>query len=373
MSLTIRHTPEAGTVLEGTSRGDGVAEIVKLLRWRWSRGLEAWYVPRSRDTAPQRGLIKTTAGALKEAGHDVEVIIDGAVRPTADIEADKIARAAARAEGLRRKAERRADQAVAAAERAERAGDRLPPMGEPVKLDHYSAPRHLRALERAHRAMGDSVAARKAARLAESRAEAAAATTASRYSPTTVANRLARLQTEQNRVERELDSYTAHTIGPAVETRPAATCSRRQELQQRQEELLDEVTYWTEVRDKQIEAGLATTYGPAAVRRGDLVIIRGVVRQVVRANRATVTVTTGYSWTDRVPWHEVRSRVTEISIPDPEPNAMPLYEGLAPEKALVDGTYAALLSTDRGSEPLEVVVTIKHSRLAAITPSHLAR
>ena len=36
---------------------------------------------------------------------------------------------------------------------------------------------------------------------------------------------------------------------------------------------------------------------------------------------------------------------------------MPIYEGLRPQTALIDGTYTARLSNDRHEEPLEVVLT----------------
>lgn len=44
-SLAITHTAAAGTILAGTCRGDGTADLVKPLRWRWSRKLTAWYLP----------------------------------------------------------------------------------------------------------------------------------------------------------------------------------------------------------------------------------------------------------------------------------------------------------------------------------------
>jgi len=58
--LTIEHTDAEGTVLYGTARGDGSAEILKVHRWRWGRSIAAWYIPRSRDQAPMRARIKGT-------------------------------------------------------------------------------------------------------------------------------------------------------------------------------------------------------------------------------------------------------------------------------------------------------------------------
>lgn len=368
MGLTLSHTTAAGTILDGTRRGDGTAELIKPLHWRWSRNLAAWYLPRSRDSAPQRTLIETTAATLLAAGHDVQVLIDNTTRPTSEVEADKTQRAADHADRLQQRATLRATQAAAAADRADRAADRLPPMGEPVKLDHHSAPAHLRAIDRAHRAMDASVAATEAAREAERRADAAAATTGARYSPGTVANRIAGLQAEQRRVQREIDGYSRRISG-YVDMHAPATVARREQLQSRLGELDDQIRYWTEVRVEQLVTGQATGYSADTVRPGDLVIIRSRVRRVVRANKTTVTVRTDHSWDDRVPWHEIRARITEISVPDPdaEPGGgMPIYEGLDPQTALVDGTYTALLSNDRHEKPLEVLLTIAAGQLLTI-------
>lgn len=104
--LTLTHTHLDGTLLEGTSRGDGSAAALKPLGWRWSRNLEAWYVPRSRDTDGQQWRIKATVEALEAADFEVTVDVDNTPRATADVHADKIARASARADALERKAAR---------------------------------------------------------------------------------------------------------------------------------------------------------------------------------------------------------------------------------------------------------------------------
>ena len=90
MTLTIEHTEAEGTLLLGTSRGDGSAEVVKALGWRWGRSIGLWFVPRSRDTAPKRPLIEQTARQLREAGFEVEVSID---TTTGDREAAEARRA----------------------------------------------------------------------------------------------------------------------------------------------------------------------------------------------------------------------------------------------------------------------------------------
>ena len=65
MTLRIEHTEKEGTLLHGTSRGDGAGQVVKALGWRWGRSIDAWYLPRSRDAAPRRPLIELTAARLR--------------------------------------------------------------------------------------------------------------------------------------------------------------------------------------------------------------------------------------------------------------------------------------------------------------------
>ena len=98
--LVITHTHAEGTLIDGTSKGDGTAEVLKANRWRWGRSIGAWFIPRSRDNRPDRYRVDTTAKALREAGFDVDLDLDETVRSTAEVEADKIARTEGRAEAL---------------------------------------------------------------------------------------------------------------------------------------------------------------------------------------------------------------------------------------------------------------------------------
>ena len=81
MTLTIEHTEAEGTLLHGTSRGDGSAEVVKRLGWRWGRSIGMWFVPRSRDAAPKRPLIEQTADQLRRIAREwvEDLAADGVV------------------------------------------------------------------------------------------------------------------------------------------------------------------------------------------------------------------------------------------------------------------------------------------------------
>lgn len=299
--LTITHTPEDGTLIEGTSKGDGSAEALKANGWRWSRGLGAWFVPRSRDVAPKRHVITATVSALEAAGFTVALEVDERQRTAAEVEADKIARQEGRTERLERKAERTAAAADAAHQRADRDGDRLPPGGEPIKVGHHSEGRHRRALERAQASMSRSVAADREARLAQERAATAARTTGARYNPLTVANRLERIRAEIRKADRALagglawrgtadSGYYQEHVQPEGE--------HRERLMADLQHLADELCLWEKVREEQVRDGVATNYGPKDISKGDAVKISGRWRLVVRVNPKSVSVETGYSWTD---------------------------------------------------------------------------
>jgi hypothetical protein len=286
--LHITHSHRDGTLIEGTSRGDGSAEILKAHRWRWGRSIGAWFIPQSRDRLAKSTMINATVAALESAGHTVTVHIDDAPRRAAEVEADKKARASARAAALAAKAERRDEQAEAATRRTESAHAALPPMGEPIKVGHHSEGRHRRAVDRAWTAWSQEVRAHKDADEARRRAQEAAAAYGARTSVVTVANRIERLTADLRRAERQ-----------------QAGGRQVPELEQ----LRDQLAYWQQVRADQIAAGTAADYGPDTVRRGDLVQIGGSWFVVERANKKTVRVARNYLYPvgGTVPWYKVQA------------------------------------------------------------------
>lgn len=311
-TLTITHTHEAGTMIEGTARGDGTAAILKASGWRWGRSIGAWYVPNSRDRRPQEGKIARTAEALRGAGFAVELEVSHEVRTTAEIEAGKIARQADRVTALEAKADRKAAAAGAAWDRERAAVDRLPDNGQPILVGHYSERTHRNAIDRAHAAAGRAVAATRDAEEAERRAESAARTTGARYNAVTVGNRIAKLAAELRSIDRKPEKRRWY---PATDTEPDTYRAPHPEEAERirrayaarRAEVVDQLAYWQQVRADQIEAGSVVDYGPENVQAGDLVLTEsGGWRRVVRASAKSVTVETDYSWTDRVPWHKVR-------------------------------------------------------------------
>lgn len=311
MSIEITHTAAEGTLVEGTARGDGTNTILKTAGFRWFRTAAAWGIPGSRDRQPNLAKIERAAAALREAGHTVTVDLDTAHRDVADAEADRAQRQSDRADALADKAGRRSADAAAAWEAEARASAAVPPGGEPIKIGHHSERRHRRSIERAHQTLGRAVEATDAAAEAARRAEVAAATTAHRHNPATVKNRIDKLEAEQRRDERARDGHSrvvARTsTATYVDEFGPATGTYREQIVARMAQRADEIAYWKGIYTAQQEAGLANTYGPDSIAKGDLIKKRGAWYQVVRVNQKTVSVQVqaGATWTHKIPYHEI--------------------------------------------------------------------
>ncbi|MGW4367005.1 DUF3560 domain-containing protein [Nocardia takedensis] len=341
LALTISHTAEDGTLLTGTARGDGTYEVMSAVReaighWRWSRNLAGWFVVSSRDRQPKQYHIHYAAEKLREAGYTVEVDIDRSARATEDAEADRAARQADRVEALQDKASRKDAQAAAAEAANQRAHDRLPPFGEPVKIGHHSERRHRNAIDKSWKAFGRAVEAGRAADRAHQRAESAAHTTDLRNSPRTVANRIETLEAEQRGDQRVLDGHTRRFLDGRgqvyqTETTHPATGEHRKRVIAAMAQRERDIAYWKQIRRSQIDEGLTPGWGREDFTVGDFVRAHGSTwRQITRVNPKSVSVVhfslspqllhtitakmTGHRWitTDEtVRFHEVTAVMTE--------------------------------------------------------------
>lgn len=137
MEVTIRHTHEDGTLVYGTSKGDGTAEILKANRFRWFPSIKLWGVPQSRDHLAKRWQIDTAAESLRKAGHEVTVEIDDTPRDVAEVKADRADRLDDRYERLTAKAERESAECTARMARADEIVSAR--NGQPRLAGHHSA------------------------------------------------------------------------------------------------------------------------------------------------------------------------------------------------------------------------------------------
>ncbi|MFE5309915.1 DUF3560 domain-containing protein [Isoptericola sp. NPDC056605] len=297
MSLTIEHTEAEGTILDGTSRGDGSGDVVKALGWRWSRQITSWYIPRSRDVPPKRHLIARTADALRAAGFDVDVVVDATIDDRQDAEARRAERAQDRAQRLTAKADAAQQRADAHHDKAEQISHRFV-QGQPILIGHHSQASAERDAERIRRSITASVEEQQRAHQARDSAAIAAAATDTRNTPTVVAGRIDRLGAQLRREERDLAHYDGRGADP--------DSVRRLAMIESIDFLRANIDHWQAVRDYQIATGTATNYSAATVHKGDAVQIGGTWYRVARANTKTVSVQTGHSWTRKTPWHNVK-------------------------------------------------------------------
>ena len=248
MTIEIQHSPAEGTLVHGTSRGDGTNTILKAAGFRWFRTLGVWGIAGSRDRQPNRYKINRAAGQLRAAGHEVTVEIDDSHRDVSEVEADRAQRQENRTDALLAKADRKADTAEAAWDAEHRAVQVLPLDGQPILIGHHSERRHRKAIERAHNATRKAIDATDDAEKAQARAQSASRTTERRYNPVTVKNRLDKLEAEQRADQRRLDGHRrvvarteAHTY---VEDTPSATGSYRLQVEARMRQRGADITYW---------------------------------------------------------------------------------------------------------------------------------
>jgi hypothetical protein len=300
MSLIIRHSHAEGTLIEGTSRGDGSAEILKTVvdphtgrarAWRWSRNLGSWYVQRSRDAKANPALVDATETALRTAGFAVGVEIDDSYRSTADVEADAVARQANRVNALDGKAARAAAVADTAEVRARELAERMP-MGQPILVGHHSESRMRKAYRDIENASRASVSAYRDAQESQAKAAAAAGTTAVRYNPAVIRRRIERLKADLRHWQRTRDGHsrTVHTDAAGVkhlETQDAATGPHRQRALEEIERLEDQIRFWSQKLADAAAAG-ACIWDASSVVVGDKIRCSWGWATVVKVNAKSV-------------------------------------------------------------------------------------
>lgn len=315
--LRLTHTHAEGTLLEGTSRGDGAFEVLRRrpgnAYWKWGRSIGMFYIPQSRDRLPNRHRIEKTADALREAGFVVTVEIDADTRNTGTVVTEKRERLAERADALDARAERKTGERDAAFGVVDQISD-LIPLGQPILVGHHSEGRHRRDLAKMDNNLRKGVEAGREAREAARSAEIARLSASGRESRTTVANRVETLRAEMAVDLRALWGVPADMrhlpwqqvakVAQRLTGRggPVDQDSERgKELIERITDVTDRRRYWAEVL-----AGMPGV-DPGKVSKGDAVQWRGQWYPVVRKNAKSVSVPSivGGSWTDTLKYDEL--------------------------------------------------------------------
>lgn len=316
--ITITHTRAEGTLVDGTSKGDGAAEILRGVTrsFRWSRSLGCWFLVQSRDRAAKTDYINTAAAKLREAGFEVEIDVDDttAGRSRAEIEADAYERADARADRYAGYAENAADRRDAAWKRSDDLiGDT---MGQPILVGHHSEKAHRNRLEKAHDATRRGLREDKKATYWSNRTDAAENYQAHRENIPRTLRRLEKLRADRRRVQRGIDD-------------PRTSAEHREFLEAEATALDNDIAYWQAHVDRAEAAGFKI-WRPEDFAKGDFAGIRGGHWvEVARVNKKSLTVPARlaavgqsitrladnpYSWTDTIPYDEVTGRKTAAEI-----------------------------------------------------------
>lgn len=315
-ALTIRHTHLDGTLLEGSSKGDGVLDIVKRHGFRWFPSIAAIGIRQSRDHVAKRHLINGAADALRAAGHEVTVEIDDTPRIRAEVLADQAVRLDDRADALQAKAARRAGEAEALWAYSDRLVEHIP-FGQPILVGHHSERGHRRTLERAQNAAFAAVARGAEARATQRRADVVGVTARVAETPTAALRRIERLEAELRGIDRDLNGHTRrhlngngdpvyvfkHEGAEVGSDWHASLTARREQIGLQLEH--DRATVAAAV-----ESGGITVYDRTTLHVGDRVTTsrRADARwyEVRKVNQKTVSVPSGYSWLDKIPMTEIR-------------------------------------------------------------------
>jgi len=309
-TIVIRHTHAEGTLIEGSRKGDGVYEIARRHGFTYFPSIRAIGIRGSRDHLARRDRINACAEALRAAGHEVTVEIDDTPRDRGQVLADQADRLDDRRDALKAKADRLNARADALRKHSDRLVEHIPP-GQPILVGHHSERRHRRTLERSINAMLKAADTSARAREVERRANAVGKNLDHSARPDVIARRIKRLEAELRKVERELTGYTRRHLDHSgqpyyVEEHAPATGEHRDALLARQRYLQEQLDY-----DRaQLEAAKANgfkVWDRTTVHVGDFVNYGlGGWYKVVKVNRTTVSIDSGYSWTCKVPFTDIR-------------------------------------------------------------------
>ena len=287
--ILIRHTMEAGTILTGSSKGDGVWEIARGHGFTYRRSVGI-FIMGSRDRPPRWGRINGLATALRDAGHAVEVDVETEMRDPEVREEALAERLADRQEALAAKADRLATQGQADYQRARQMADAIP-FGQPMLTDHYSYKSDRNYRDRMHRTYDRAFETLNAAEEASRRAQASETNLAYRYDGPTIRRRLDKLAAEERRWIRDLDGrlefeevdghWRPRIIKP--------TGNVLDWVLQHLAETQADIVFWRR-QLQELEASGFKVWGPKDFAKGDQVRHRGDWRPVLRVNRRSLTV-----------------------------------------------------------------------------------
>ncbi|MYR55025.1 DUF3560 domain-containing protein [Streptomyces sp. SID625] len=299
--ITIKHTRAEGTMIVGSEPGDGILELLNPWGFRYARSVGFIYLRGSRDRAADTRRIRGAQAALEADGHTVTLSIDETVRRAfEDAERDRYQRADERAARLGERADRLQESSDVKWAEGRRIAASY--QGEPVKVDHHSAGKHLRDLGRARKLFGQSVTEQQEADRCRNLADAAATYEEGRKHVGTTLRRLDRLRADRGRIERQMAAVVQAAVKVA-DTRqpidPETLADDLGRLDADHHDLCEQIAQW-EGHVEQAEAGGAKVWRPEDFTPGDYAGLGGRWYLVLRVNPKTLSVPKSVDWRARV-------------------------------------------------------------------------
>jgi hypothetical protein len=293
--LTIAHTPDDGTTIDGTAKDDGSGEIVKRHGFRWGRTQSVWFLRNTRGRAAQQHTINLCAKELREAGFEVTVEIENGTAE--EREAAYVNAREQRAEYLGERSERLAAKAEAESDKAHGAVAGIP-FGQPILVGHHSERRHRAALKRSDAAMGRAVQAHRDSEATANVARSAAADVAQREDPAFIGRRIADREREIRDYERKLNGTSRNGMAYGQKAEGAY----RERITALLEEAREELAMW----QRKLAATGAKVYTRADLEVGGFVKIRHGWSKIAKLNPKTVACEVGMPWPLKYEYTEIK-------------------------------------------------------------------
>lgn len=298
--IRIEHSGD-GTLVHGTERGDKDATAaLKANGFKWSSNLGAWYLPRNWSESTRAAKVNAVQSALGD-----RVTVDRGSVAKSTTAAERAAERTRRDAELAAAHTAQAGKLSAEADRrfgaARAIGDHIP-FGQPILVGHHSEGRHRRDLARIDSNMRAGVAAHRASEGAAHRAGEAAARVKLATNPQALSRRIERNSAELRRLDRILNG-----TGKAIhgQDKPHPPGEHRDRLEAMRAELADSIEH-----DRQtVAAAGAPQHGPATVRPGDYVRIKGSLLRVEKSNPKTITVKS-HGLTLKYPYSDIQAHDT---------------------------------------------------------------
>ncbi|MGI5281738.1 DUF3560 domain-containing protein [Nonomuraea polychroma] len=315
--ITISHTQEDGTLVYGTTKGDGVYDIIrkrengnfKFFPSMARQGLPCIGLRDSRDRPANRYAINRAAEMLRAAGFEVEVEIDDTPRDRAQVLADKAERLDDRRDALASKAERHAGEAAAAAQRANDLSERFAG-GQPILVGHHSERGARRDQKRMDSAMRKSIEEDRVAQEAARRANAVGSQAAYSARPRVTARRIQRLEADLRRVQRGLDGWERKFRNHAgqvyyIDKHEPATGQHREQLLAERARIENQLAYDRQQLAEATGVGEFVEWGKHNIHVGDRVWAWGYNGMAIKTNPTTVQLDFRDHWRPKVKYTDV--------------------------------------------------------------------